>query len=250
MVLREIVIYSYILLNFPSENEWSFKSIERIKYLSKTHAGMLGVFGLSAWGWSKYGRVWVVVHSIAIVISIVPIRRVRVIIVIYRVVSRRAPSFSWNQTPGPWGYFNGCIQYLISICDLIRLKHQLLISKSTSLKHAGNILPVSAIFKLYKDDKNYWLLWSLRSHSIRKNYHHSNFRTSSVCEVLRSLDACCNSLVAILLIYHSPKFWNLLASGNDNRYFNLFTQTIELHINHWDGDHFQEPKYNLDKDFR
>lgn len=146
-------------------------------------------------------------------------------------------------------------QWLYSIFNqylwlLIRLKHQLLISKSTSLKHAGNILPVSAIFKLYKDDKNYWLLWSLRSHSIRKNYHHSNFRTSSVCEVLRSLDACCNSLVAILLIYHSPKFWNLLASGNDNRYFNLFTQTIELHINHWDGDHFQEPKYNLDKDFR
>lgn len=85
------------LAEFSIETEWSFKSIERIKYLSKTHARMLGVFGLSAWGWSEYGRVRVVVHSIAIVISIVPIRRVRVVIIIYRVVSRRAPSFSWNQ---------------------------------------------------------------------------------------------------------------------------------------------------------
>lgn len=85
------------LAEFSIETEWSFKSIERIKYLSKTHAGMLGVFGLSAWGWSEYGRVRVVVHSIAIVISIVPIRRVRVVIIIYRVVSRRASSFSWNQ---------------------------------------------------------------------------------------------------------------------------------------------------------
>lgn len=85
------------LAEFSIETEWSFKSIERIKYLSKTHARMLGVFGLSAWGWSEYGRVRVVVHSIAIVISIVPIRRVRVVIIIYRVVSRRASSFSWNQ---------------------------------------------------------------------------------------------------------------------------------------------------------
>lgn len=118
------------MLNFPFETEWSFKSIERIKYLSKTHARMLGVFGLSAWGWSEYGRVRVVVHSIAIVISIVPIRRVRVIIIIYRVVSRRAPSFSWNQTTGPWGFFYGCIEYFISISDFwLGLKPQLLIGK-------------------------------------------------------------------------------------------------------------------------
>lgn len=118
------------MLNFPFETEWSFKSIECIKYLSKTHAGMLGVFGLSAWGWSEYGRVRVVVHSIAIVISIVPIRRVRVIIIIYRVVSRRPPSFSWNQITGPWGFFYGCIEYFISIYDFwLGLKPQLLIGK-------------------------------------------------------------------------------------------------------------------------
>lgn len=135
------------MLNFPFETEWSFKSIECIKYLSKTHAGMLGVFGLSAWGWSEYGRVRVVVHSIAIVISIVPIRRVRVIIIIYRVVSRRPPSFSWNQITGPWGFFYGCIEYFISIYD----------RQVESLKHAGKIWPVSTILKLYKDDRNYWL---------------------------------------------------------------------------------------------
>lgn len=146
------------MLNFPFETEWSFKSTERIKYLSKTHAGMLGVFGLSAWGWSEYGRVRVVVHSIAIVISIVPIRRVRVVIIIYRVVSRRASSFSWNQQMVNEDFYMVVLNQYQYLWLLIRVKASATDPQVESLKHAGKIWPVSAIFKLYKDDRNYWLV--------------------------------------------------------------------------------------------
>lgn len=232
------------MLNFPFETEWSFKSIERIKYLSKTHARMLGVFGLSAWGWSEYGRVRVVVHSIAIVISIVPIRRVRVVIIIYRVVSRRASSFSWNQITGPWGFFYGCIEYFISIYDFwLGLKPQLLIGK----------LKVWSM--LEKSDQYLQFLNFIRmTETIDYSKVLENITIIIIFERVLSVKFCVVWMPAVIVWSRSCWFITLQSFGTCwllEKTIDIFTeQATELNNNHWDNKHFQKPRYNLDKDFR